>query len=481
MRGNLPNMASVLDYYIDAFSPQSLFGFYHLVGLLSIVILIWMWGLGYLVIRANPNSMENRFISILLVCEGLKASFLALDFFVYSSPWQDLWDILFPLKMEAFMTAQIVSILLYLSFPVYYRVNILKFMNSQIMKNHVWYVAPLLGILFWLFLRTQQGFTFDNASWIICSQPGTEPIIQNWWGSVTDQVLQYAEDIGTCSRPFDRAVVEEPVGLWGIILLGPIISLVGLLFLRASMKQSQQETENLANSGVLPSRSLYIGFLGKVIGQIIFFVFVLIILPTLNGGVFFEFADSIRVQYGADPTAYDRILYFIWNFTLVIAPVSVGFEALMFVHATLKDTVFGIDSNLRKTFTNTIFTGIGAMSFLIVSEAMENVVGYGMLGGVIIGGVFIVSRRPILTFIDGISGKLIPSEFSESELKYLEAFKEAIEDNTINSRERKLLANLADAYGINQERLEHIEKIYKDSLDSNRIIKDDESEELDDV
>ena len=214
-----------------------------------------------------------------------------------------------------------------------------------------------------------------------------------------------------------------------------------------------------------------------MIGQIIFFVFVLVILPTLNGGVFFEFADSIRVQYGADPTAYDRILYFIWNFTLIIAPVSVGFEALMFVHATLKDTVFGIDSNLRKTFTNTIFTGIGAMSFLIVSEAMENVVGYGMLGGVLIGGVFIVSRRPILTFIDGISGKLIPSEYSESELKYLEAFKEAIEDNTINSRERKLLANLADAYGIEQERLDHIEQLYKDSLDSNRVIKDDGSEE----
>jgi hypothetical protein len=149
----------------------------------------------------------------------------------------------------------------------------------------------------------------------------------------------------------------------------------------------------------------------------------------------------------------------------------------MFVHATLKDTVFGIDSNLRKTFTNTIFTGIGAMSFLIVSEAMENVVGYGMLGGVLIGGVFIVSRRPILTFIDGISGKLIPSEYSESELKYLEAFKEAIEDNTINSRERKLLANLADAYGIEQERLDHIEQLYKDSLDSNRVIKDNDSEE----
>ena len=276
------------------------------------------------------------------------------------------------------MFAQITSILLYLSFPVYYRVNQLKFLNNDTLKKHVWYIVPFIGLIAWIFLRTQEGFGFENASWIICNEAGSKPIVENWWGSVTERVNQYAAEIGTCSRDFDRAVVDEPAGSWGIVLLGPIFSLLGLIFLRASMKQSQRENEGSKAYGTLPSRSLYIGFLGKVVGQVVFFVTVLVMLPALNGGVFFEFADSIRVQYGADPTTLDRALFFIWSFTLVITPAAIGFEALMFVHATLKDTVFGIDSNLRKTFTNTIFTGIGAISFVFVSEAMENVVGYGL-------------------------------------------------------------------------------------------------------
>ena len=47
--------------------------------------------------------------------------------------------------------------------------------------------------------------------------------VENWWGSVTERVNQYAAEIGTCSRDFDRAVVDEPAGSWGIVLLGPIL------------------------------------------------------------------------------------------------------------------------------------------------------------------------------------------------------------------------------------------------------------------
>ena len=299
-------MSELLDFYFSAFSPQSLYGFYHIVAIFSMVVLVWMIGLAYLVLKANTNSVENRFMSILLFCEGIKASFLALEIIPYASHWEGIWDILFPLKMEPFMFAQITSILLYLSFPIYYRVNLLKFLHNDTLKKHAWYLAPSIGLVVWMFLRTQESFGFENASWIICTEAGTEPIVKNWWGSITDRVNQFATDIGTCSRPFDKPVVDEPVGSWGIILLGPIFSLVGLLFLRASMKQSQREKEGMVTYGTLPSRSLYIGFLGKVIGQITFFVTVLMILPALNGGVFFEFADSIRVQYGADPTAYER-------------------------------------------------------------------------------------------------------------------------------------------------------------------------------
>ena len=471
-------MSELVDYYISAFSPQSLYGFYHIVAIFSMVVLVWMIGLAYLVLKANTNSVENRFMSILLFCEGIKASFLALEIIPYSSHWEGIWDILFPLKMEPFMFAQITSILLYLSFPIYYRVNFLKFLHTDTLKKHAWYFAPTLGLVLWIFLRTQESFGFENASWIICTEAGTEPIVKNWWGSITDRVNQFATDIGTCSRPFDKPVVDEPIGSWGIILLGPIFSLVGLLFLRASMKQSQRENEGLVTYGTLPSRSLYIGFLGKVIGQITFFITVLIVLPALNGGVFFEFADSIRVQYGADPTAYERALYLLWSFTLVITPAAIGFEALMFVHAALKDTIFGIDSNLRKTFTNTLFTGIGAISFVIVSEAMENVVGYGMLGGVAIGATIIFARHPIIGLIDGISSRLIPEEYSPGELKYLEAYADAIQDLLLTDRERSLLANLAIAYEIKEDRLAVIEEKYRDSLskDSETAIRIQESE-----
>ena len=457
-------MSKVVEYYSSAFSPESLYGFYHIVAIFSLVVLFWMIGLSYLVFKANTNSVENRFMAILLCCEGIKASFLALEIFPYSSHWQDLWDILFPLKMEPFMFAQITSILLYLSFPVYYRVNQLKFLNNDTLKKHVWYIVPFIGLIAWIFLRTQEGFGFENASWIICNEAGSKPIVENWWGSVTERVNQYAAEIGTCSRDFDRAVVDEPAGSWGIVLLGPIFSLLGLIFLRASMKQSQRENEGSKAYGTLPSRSLYIGFLGKVVGQVVFFVTVLVMLPALNGGVFFEFADSIRVQYGADPTTLDRALFFIWSFTLVITPAAIGFEALMFVHATLKDTVFGIDSNLRKTFTNTIFTGIGAISFVFVSEAMENVVGYGMLGGVLMGTTIIIGRRPIINLIDLCSSRLIPEEYSPGELKYLEAYGKTIQDFVLTERERDLLANLAIAYEISEERLAVIEEKYRDSL-----------------
>ena len=186
-------------------------------------------------------------------------------------------------------------------------------------------------------------------------------------------------------------------------------------------------------------------------------------MPALNGGVFFEFADSIRVQYGADPTTSERMLYFIWCFTLVITPAAIGFEALMFVHATLKDTVFGIDSNLRTTFTNTLFTGLGALSFVFVSEAMENVVGYGMLGGVAVGAAIIFGRRPILGLIGAVSSRLIPEEYSAGELKYLEVYAETIQDMVLTERERNLLATLATAYEIDEDRRAVIEKNYRDS------------------
>ena len=120
---------------------------------------------------------------------------------------------------------------------------------------------------------------------------------------------------------------------------------------------------------------------------------------------------------------------------------AIAFEAMMFVHATLKDTVFGIDNNLRKTFTTAVFTGIGVISFIVGSELMEGVIGYGAAGGVFVG-VFLLARKPILVILDKASNRFIPSTHTPEETAYLEAYATAMEDLIITV-ERKLLDMMA--------------------------------------
>jgi hypothetical protein len=63
-----------------------------------------------------------------------------------------------------------------------------------------------------------------------------------------------------------------------------------------------------------------------------------------------------------------------------------------------------------------------------------------------------------------ISSKLIPEEYTPGELKYLEAYANTIDDFLLTVREKVLLANLAIAYEINEDRLAVIEEKYRESL-----------------
>ena len=160
---------------------------------------------------------------------------------------------------------------------------------------------------------------------------------------------------------------------------------------------------------------------------------------------------------GADPDFITRLKYFVWTFGLIFVPLGMGFEALMFVHASLKDTVFGIDKTLRKTFSTAVFTGIGATLFILGSEAMENALGFGMAGGVLIGVGLLAVRKPVIGLIDGFSDRLIPSEFSPEETEYLKLFSKSMKDGKVTENERELLVTLAAAYGIDDDRIEQIE------------------------
>ena len=76
-----------------------------------------------------------------------------------------------------------------------------------------------------------------------------------------------------------------------------------------------------------------------------------------------------------------------------------------------------------------------------------------------------VIRKPVISLIDGISGRILPSEFSDVENKYLDAYIKTLKDGVISDDERRLLLMLANSYNLQDERVKYIEMSYISSID----------------
>ena len=446
-------MWTVREYYSAAFS--DLFGLRMIISWGSLLILLWCIALSALVWRARSDGYENRFMSVLLVCEGIKASFLISTGILYIRRYEWLQDILWHWTIDVFFIAHITAIIMYLCIPIYYRLNRLTLMYNPILRKHAWYLAPFFGIAIWFTIVQFDFFYVSDAAWIVCTQ-GATPELQIWFGTEQPWMNEAITQIGTCSADFETTITTQPPGLWMIVLISPSVSVVALLFIRSSIK-SHLMGENPDINKSLTSRSLYIGFLGKVIGAVFWFA-LLIFIFALHGGQV-TFVDETIWRYG-DTTGIDKIKYLLWTLSLLVTPVAIAFEAMMFVHATLKDTVFGIDNNLRKTFRNALFTGFGVIAFIVGSELMEDIIGYGVAGGVIVGISLIAIRRPILGVLDTVSGRFIPSTHTPEEAAYLEAYATAMDDNIITAEERKLLDIVAATYGLNSKIIKQLEAEY---------------------
>ena len=74
-------MVSMSEYYSSELSQEGLYGINLIFSAwLSVIATLWMVSLSILVWRAAPKEMDNRFMAVLLVAEGLKACLL------YTSP-----------------------------------------------------------------------------------------------------------------------------------------------------------------------------------------------------------------------------------------------------------------------------------------------------------------------------------------------------------------------------------------------------------
>ena len=456
-------MRTAQEYYIGAFSADNLFGFRMIISFSSLLILLYCIGLAALVWRAKAKGFENKFMAVLLVCEGIKATFIVSQVTPYIRRYEWLQDILWHWTIDVFFTAHITAIIMYLCIPIYYRLNRLSFMHKPSFKKHAWYIAPVLGITIWLLIRTVPEFYVSDATWVVCEE-GKEPTTDRWFG-YDDEWEQGIEDVfketGDCTASYEATVTTQPPGLWAIALGSPLVSLLALFFIRSSIR-SYQEGDNPDFSKSLTSRSLYIGFLGKVI-LLLFWLGLLVLISVVNGGQV-TFVDETLWRYG-DPNFTERLLFFAWIFSLTLTPAAIAFEAMMFVHATLKDTVFGIDNNLRKTFTTAVFTGLGVISFIVGSELMESVIGYGAAGGVFVGLSLLVVRKPILVILDKASNRFIPSTHTPEELAYLDAYATAMEDLIITAEERKILDTVASTFGLDERIVKQLEDEYNSTLE----------------
>ena len=451
-------MTTISEYYTRAFSSEYFFGLRMVINIGTLLVMLWLFALAYLVWKADSKSLQNRFIGTLLLVEGFKNLWIALEVFPFMHEWNSFWIVAWNIKFDFFFSMQIAAILLYLCFPIYYKMRGLSFMYRPGLQRHAYYLPLAIGIGAWLMIQGQTPFAVNDLSWIECTAEGAAPIVHEFLGTSSSTVVTSGINTsfpdGVCPAALDTTLGDEPFGIWAIVFAQTPISILALVFIRSTIRKNLDANEASSKNQI--SHSFYIGFLGKVIGSVLFFVTLLLILPMLNGGIVPNFQDEITWRY-SDPTFFARFKYFLFIFCFAFGPIGLAFEAMMFVHASLKDSVFGIDQDLRRTFRNAFYTGFGAFLFILTSEIMENLLGFGLLGGVIVGVGFLGVRRPILRLIDGLSGKIIPTNYTFEETKYLKAYSDVVVDGEISTKERTLLATLAVAYGIDEERVSDLE------------------------
>ena len=219
-----------------------------------------------------------------------------------------------------------------------------------------------------------------------------------------------------------------------------------------SVGRSQKRIKESGDSSLIGEvRAVRLGFIGKTVLQISSTLALFTIIGILGQSPSIEtspFNEAIEV-----PTLLIAVGPLIPT-TVVLAAL---FEGLVFTYAVIKNDMFGIDETLRKTFITGTFAGLGAVLFLISTEAMESVFNQGWIGGVIIGLPLVILRKPIFDRLSKFSTKIMPESHTNEELGYLEMYALAKKDGTITNNERSMLDLQAKSYGIDAERIKYLE------------------------
>ena len=452
-------MQNVGDYYlrmltnIDLFKGETI-GISIIFSWLGLFIMIYLFILASLILRARPSAAENRFMFLLLVAEGFKASF----------DWKYLYPF-GPEMMPIFQNVRVVwyfflilSLLLYISVCAFYPVKFFGFMNNKKVRNNIYWILPILSFIIVLSIIKSSGGignAFGNMYYVEClAETQEQPFYESY--PIHDPEYHTSCFDTPEYHPFAYFINEStPISIllvWSQVLF----SFISLIFMKNAQKNLKLSEANIER--VAEARAMFIGFTGKTLFQgmaVAFMIFLLAQFGRIN------LAD-VSIYLGQE---YKVGIFMVglYGFTLSILATAL-FQGVMFTYAILKNEILGIDQRLRSVFSNAVFAAIGGILLLIASETMESLLGFGWIGSIIIGVPMVVLRKPILTIINRLSGSLMPESLTKNDKTYLDAYMLAIADGTITEKERGMLLFQAKTLGLSDDRLKFLESHFNNNL-----------------
>ena len=453
-------MQQVGEYYvrmltnIDFFRGETI-GLSIIFAWLGLLTMIYLFILASLILRARPKAPENRFMFLVLLAEGFKASF---DW-KYLYPFDPTMMPIFQFIRAVWYFFLILSLLLYISVCAFYPVKYFSFMRAPKIRNNIYWALPLFSLFLVLWLVKSNGGiagAFGGMYYVKCSAVFEQPIYESY--PITNSVYETSCFDIPEYHPYSYFIAEStPLGIL-LVWSQVIFSFISLLFMRNAQKNLQSSKSK--SDRATEAKAILIGFSGKTIFQgtaVAFMIFLFAQFGRIN------LADVSR--YLGEPYEVGVFMVGLYGFTASILATAL-FQGLMFTYAILKNEILGIDQKLRTVFTNAVFAAIGGVLLLIASETMESILGFGWIGGILIGVPMIILRKPILLILNKVSSLLMPESLTKNDKIYLDAYELAFADGILTEKERAMLSFQANTLNLNEDRVKFLESNFKPEIKS---------------
>ena len=225
---------------------------------LGIVVMVWMFGLAALVWKAAPDRMENRFISVLLGFEGLCN--MGPSVFPLYGFWEPITIVLYELfRATIFQYATLVSALMFLCFPIYFRVPKLEFMHKEKFQRHGWYMPALIAALYYVpqYLRGAPAHRLYNISIYRCTGKGADPQVIPYdtlpAEAANGPTWLLEQHGGICPGEFHQMYRYGGTAEMALTILTLVLSLFALYVLRRSRIESEKRGDADASESLTTS------------------------------------------------------------------------------------------------------------------------------------------------------------------------------------------------------------------------------------